>query len=61
MYFLLLWELCVFLFFVMHDLVSILILHSSGRGIGSAFFASVVLQMYCYYKCPVILPYGAVG
>ena len=24
-------------------------------------FASIVLQMYCYYKCSVALPRGAVG
>ena len=24
-------------------------------------FAFVVLQMYCYYKCSVALPHGAVG
>ena len=24
-------------------------------------FAIIVLQMYCYYKCSVVLPHGAVG
>ena len=24
-------------------------------------FAIIVLQMYCYYKCSVALPHGAVG
>ena len=24
-------------------------------------FASIVLQMYCYYKCSVALPNGAMG
>ena len=24
-------------------------------------FASIVLQMYCYYKCSVALPHGAMG
>ena len=24
-------------------------------------FAVIVLQMYCYYKCSVALPHGAVG
>ena len=24
-------------------------------------FAIIVLQMYCYYKCFVALPHGAVG
>ena len=24
-------------------------------------FAIIVLQMYCYYKCSVALPYGVVG
>ena len=25
------------------------------------FFASIVLQMFCYYKCSVAHPHGAVG
>ena len=25
------------------------------------YFAIIVLQMYCYYKCSVALPHGAVG
>ena len=45
----------------MHDFVSILVLHSSSRGRESWFLAIVVLQVYCYYKCSVILPFGAVG
>ena len=24
-------------------------------------FAIIALQMYCYYKCSVVLPHGAVG
>ena len=24
-------------------------------------FAIIVLQVYCYYKCSVVLPHGAVG
>ena len=24
-------------------------------------FATIVLQIYCYYKCSVVLPRGAVG
>ena len=24
-------------------------------------FATIVLQMYCYYKCNVVLSHGAVG
>ena len=27
----------------------------------AACFAIIVLQMYCYYKCSVALPYGAMG
>ena len=31
------------------------------RGIENWLFAFIVLQMYCYYKCSVALPHGAVG
>ena len=24
-------------------------------------FAFIILQMYCYFKCSVVLPHGAVG
>ena len=24
-------------------------------------FAIIILQMYCYYKCSVVLPHGAMG
>ena len=35
---------------------------SSCIGSGSAgCFAFVDLQMYCYYKCSVALPYGVIG
>ena len=27
----------------------------------AASFAIIVLQMYCYYKCSVAFPHGAVG
>ena len=32
---------------------------SKGEKVGC--FAIIVLQMYCYYKCSVALPHGAVG
>ena len=55
-----------------HDLLplklktyALLFVHSSFAIIlkrqKSGFFAIIVLQMYCYYKCSVTLPHGAVG
>ena len=46
----------------MHYFVSILVLQLSWRGKERAgFFAIIVLQMYCYYKCSVALPHSVVG
>ena len=47
--------------FVMHNFVSILVLQSVEEEEKAGCFASIVLQMYCYYKCSVALPHGAVG
>ena len=44
----------------MHKFVSgILVLQSFLKEAGC--FAIIVLQMYCYYKCSVALPHGAMG
>ena len=52
--------------FVFVLLCIILCVHSSlaiilKREKKSSSFAIIVLQMYCYYKCYVALPHGAVG
>ena len=41
--------------------MSILVLLSSLRGKKAGCFAITVLQMYCFYTCSVVFPYGAVG
>ena len=56
-----LWEFCVCLSFVMHYFVSFIVLQSSWRGRESWLLCYFVLQMYCYSKCSVALPHGAVG
>ena len=45
----------------MNYFVSILVLQSSSRGRAAGCFANIVLQMYCYYKCSVAPPHGAMG
>ena len=46
----------------MHYFVSILVLqYHLKEGEKAGCFAIIVLQMYCYYKCSVALPRGAVG
>ena len=45
----------------MHYFVFILGLQSSCREKKARWFEIIVLQMYCYYKCSVALPRGAVG
>ena len=39
----------------------LLFVHSSEEEEEAGCFAIIVLQMYCYYKCSVALPHGAVG
>ena len=46
--------------FVKHNFVSILVLHLEGEENAVA-FVIITLQMYCYYKCSVTVPHGAVG
>ena len=45
----------------MHYFVPILVLHHLEEEKKAGFFAIIVLQMYCYYKCSVALPHGDVG
>ena len=42
----------------MHYFVSILVLQEEEK---AGCFASIVLQINCFYKCSVVLPHGAVG
>ena len=42
--------------------MSILVLHSYLEEEEKAgCFTSIISQMYCYYKCSVALPHGAMG
>ena len=43
----------------MHYVVSILVLQSLEEEEKAGCFAIIVLQMYCFYKCSVVLPHGA--
>ena len=45
----------------MYYFESILVLQSSWNEKKAGCFAIIVLQMYCYYKCPIALPHGALG
>ena len=54
-------KLCVCICFVMHYFVSIIVLHHLEEEDKAGCFDIIVLQIYCYYKCSVALPQGAVG
>ena len=45
----------------MHYFVSILVLHYQEEEEKAGCVAIIVLQMYCYYKCSVVLPHGAMS
>ena len=45
----------------MHYFVSILVCNHLEEEEKAGCFAIIVLQMYCYYKCSMALPHGAVG
>ena len=46
----------------MYYFVSILVwYHLEEEEKADGCFASMVLQMYCYYKCSVAFPHGAMG
>ena len=51
----------MFVYFVMHYFVSILFYNHLEEEEKVDCFAIIVLQMYCYCKCSVALPHGAVG
>ena len=55
------YEFCVCLCFVMHYFVSVLVCNHLEEEEIAGCFSIIVLQMYCYYKCSVALPHGAVG
>ena len=57
MYFNCLWEFCVCLCFC----YALLYVHSIEEEEKAGCFAITFLKMYCYYKCSVALPHGAVG
>ena len=44
----------------MHYFVSILVCNQLEEEKKADCFAIIVLQMFCYYKCSVAFPYGAV-
>ena len=41
--------------------MSILVLHHLEEEEKAGYIDIIVLQMYCYYKCYVALPHGAIG
>ena len=45
----------------MHYFVSILVFNHHEEEEKAGCFGIIVLQMYCYYKCSVALPHGAMG
>ena len=51
----------VCLCFDMHYFVSILVYNHLEEEEKAGCFSIIVLQMYCYYKCSMALPHGAVG
>ena len=51
----------MFVCFVMHYFVSILVCNHLEEEGKAGCFAIFVLQMYCYYKCSVALTHGVAG
>ena len=61
MYFTLFVEVLNLSLFFMHYFVSIQFCNHLEEEEKAGCFAITVLKMYCYFKCSVALPHGAVG
>ena len=55
------WEICVCLTFVMHDLFPFLFCNHLEEEVKAGCFAIIVLQMFCIYNCSVALLHGTYG